>query len=165
MEGTARIPGLGELTMTCICVDSYENGSMQGRVTNPASDRQEKFNNVVSLLKILNDIYDNGEYPQATMKCRSFASKKVEEEKSRPEPAAKPSKPVMNTLSQRGKLATYRLRIMFRQNASWQGTLTWVEKNKEESFRSALEMLMLIDSSFEAQAAAASGGNEESIAI
>jgi len=36
--------------------------------------------------------------------------------------------------------------VIFRQNASWQGSLAWIEKNIEEPFRSALEMFMLIDS-------------------
>jgi hypothetical protein len=35
--------------------------------------------------------------------------------------------------------------IKFRQNASWQGSITWVEKEKTQNFRSALEMLKLMD--------------------
>lgn len=32
------------------------------------------------------------------------------------------------------------------QNASWQGTITWTNGRKAENFRSALEMIKLIDS-------------------
>ena len=45
-----------------------------------------------------------------------------------------------------GKLGTFALRVLFRQNASWQGSVTWLEENREESFRSALELIWLIDS-------------------
>ena len=39
--------------------------------------------------------------------------------------------------------------ILQQQNASWQGTVTWVEDNKTQSFRSALELIRLIDSTLE----------------
>lgn len=32
------------------------------------------------------------------------------------------------------------------ENHSWQGTITWIEAQKKEHFRSALEMLRLMDS-------------------
>lgn len=35
------------------------------------------------------------------------------------------------------------------QQETWQGTIDWIEKNKKQSFRSALEMLKLIDSALE----------------
>lgn len=35
------------------------------------------------------------------------------------------------------------------QNNTWQGTIEWVEKNEKQSFRSALEMIKLIDSALE----------------
>ena len=39
--------------------------------------------------------------------------------------------------------------ILQLQNASWQGTVTWVEDNKTQSFRSTLELIRLIDSTLE----------------
>jgi hypothetical protein len=44
-----------------------------------------------------------------------------------------------------GKLATFAVRVLFRQNASWQGSVFWIEGGKEEHFRSVLELLLLID--------------------
>jgi hypothetical protein len=37
------------------------------------------------------------------------------------------------------------LKILDRQNSTWQGSIVWVEKQTEQYFRSALEMLKLID--------------------
>lgn len=45
-----------------------------------------------------------------------------------------------------GKLATFVIRILFRQNASWQGSVTWLEGDVEASFRSVLELILLMDS-------------------
>jgi hypothetical protein len=47
---------------------------------------------------------------------------------------------------QRGAAATFRLKILFRQNSSWQGSVTWVETGREEPFRSVLELLLLMSS-------------------
>ena len=35
--------------------------------------------------------------------------------------------------------------VQYRQNATWQGTIQWVDENKTQRFRSALEMLKLMD--------------------
>ena len=45
-----------------------------------------------------------------------------------------------------GKLATFYVRILFRQNASWQGSVAWLEGGSEQRFRSVLELLLLLDS-------------------
>ena len=42
------------------------------------------------------------------------------------------------------------MRILFRQNASWQGELLWMEKNARQSFRSVLELITLMDSALRA---------------
>ena len=42
--------------------------------------------------------------------------------------------------------ATFGVRILFRQNASWQGSVSWLEGEREESFRSVLELILLMDS-------------------
>ncbi|QAT44058.1 hypothetical protein EQM06_02125 [Aminipila luticellarii] len=54
-----------------------------------------------------------------------------------------------DTGSERGQKATFILQIKFRQNASWQGTVQWVEKKQEINFRSALELIKIIDSACE----------------
>ena len=40
---------------------------------------------------------------------------------------------------------TFEIAIKFTQNSTWQGQIHWVEKNKKQNFRSALEMLKLMD--------------------
>lgn len=38
------------------------------------------------------------------------------------------------------------IEVKSQENYSWQGTITWVEGKKKEHFRSALEMIRLMDS-------------------
>ena len=61
-----------------------------------------------------------------------------------------------------GEKATFVVRIQYRQNASWQGQVTWAEKNQTVPFRSALELLKLIDST-EASPEESWNQNEERI--
>ena len=42
---------------------------------------------------------------------------------------------------------TYIVQVQETRNATWQGTVTWAEGRRKEMFRSALELLRLIDSS------------------
>ena len=45
----------------------------------------------------------------------------------------------------KGAKGTFLISVHYRQNATWQGTIAWAEKNKKQRFRSALEMIKLID--------------------
>ena len=47
------------------------------------------------------------------------------------------------------KTETFILNIYNRQNATWQGSVTWVEKKEKQQFRSALELLKLIESALD----------------
>lgn len=41
--------------------------------------------------------------------------------------------------------------VKSQENHSWQGTITWVEGKKTEHFRSALEMIRLMDSTLSSE--------------
>lgn len=43
------------------------------------------------------------------------------------------------------------INILQQQNASWQGTITWIDENKTQNFRSALELIRLIDSTMDGE--------------
>jgi len=40
---------------------------------------------------------------------------------------------------------TFLISVQFRQNATWQGTIVWAERDSKKRFRSALEMIKLMD--------------------
>lgn len=41
---------------------------------------------------------------------------------------------------------TFVVRILYQQNNTWQGEVLWAEQNQKQYFRSALELLSLMDS-------------------
>lgn len=48
-------------------------------------------------------------------------------------------------LEQHGDIGTFIIRVQHRQHSSWQGRVTYLEKNQTVCFRSALELMKIID--------------------
>ena len=47
---------------------------------------------------------------------------------------------------------TFFIQILDQQHSSWQGTITWIATNEKVHFRSAFELLKLIDSALKEEA-------------
>ncbi|MDO5147259.1 MAG: hypothetical protein Q4D60_09670 [Eubacteriales bacterium] len=45
----------------------------------------------------------------------------------------------------RKKEQTFIIKVLDRKHRTWQGSILWVEEKKEQHFRSALELLKLVD--------------------
>jgi hypothetical protein len=123
---------------TILCVDHYDGEVLTGRLCNPYLSQAEPFHGVMSLLTKMEDLLDQMRLPQAFVAGRSFDRRRPEEW----EPEVQGETPV----SRQGRQGTFAVHILFRRNASWQGRVTWLEQNRVEHFRSALELLMLIRS-------------------
>ncbi len=52
-------------------------------------------------------------------------------------------------MAKKSNRKTFVVQILNQQNATWQGLITWTEGQKTQSFRSALELIRLIDSAVE----------------
>ena len=55
---------------------------------------------------------------------------------------------------------TFIVKVMNTQNSTWQGSLTWVEEQKTQNFRSALEMIKMIDGVLEGNTEIERGNDE-----
>lgn len=124
-----------EYRTTLICIDTFERSVPAGRMYNPAIPEGESFYGVLDLLRKVELLLDEMKFPQPFNARRNFQPP-VERAVSGP----------VSALAQRGSLATFAVRVIFRQNSSWQGAITWQEQNRENSFRSVLELLQLMDS-------------------
>ena len=47
------------------------------------------------------------------------------------------------------KTETFIIKVMDQQNATWQGSVTWVDEQRAQYFRSTLELLKLLDGALE----------------
>ena len=48
--------------------------------------------------------------------------------------------------------STFLVKIKYRQNSSWQGSVQWVEAGKTQNFKSCLELMRLMDTAVGAEA-------------
>lgn len=138
------VKSLGEeYRTTVVCVDSYDERKFCGRFYNPYLSEGKRFGSMTHFLLEMEETLNNMEYPKSFTAIRSFAQP--------PDPAA--VSPGTGSEFFSGDKATFALRILFRQNASWQGSVTWLEGKKEQSFRSVLELILLMDSALSIQQA------------
>ena len=117
-----------------IYVDLCEDGILSGRYLLASEPEVKPFRGLSRLLLDINSTFDRENFPQSFEELRRFR---------------KPVGPAAFSAGQadrgRGAVATFSLRILFRQNASWQGSVKWIEGEQEEYFRSVLELMVLID--------------------
>ncbi len=123
-----------EMKTSIVRISSYEGRSPRGVLFNSYYDGEKRFENLSQLIFLMEEMLDDLNYPQQTMKTRSYKTGGRNTVRGgEEEPHGK-------------TLATFRIKVLFRQNASWQGSITWVEKEQESSFRSVLELVHLMDS-------------------
>lgn len=134
MAGTF-VPYEMKTTMLRIC--SYDQKNPVGILENPFWGKDgRRFQNLTQMLFLLDELMDALDYPQRATVPRSMGST-LSWHSMVPERCSKP---------EHSFLASFRISILFRQNASWQGSIQWLEQNSVSQFRSALELIQLLDS-------------------
>lgn len=127
-----------------ICVDGLREADIYGRIYTAYAEGPVRFRGTPSLVLQMERIYDEISFPMSATQHRRFQNKE------RPDP--KDTEKGMYDLTKhdisdkKGEIATFIVKVTFRQNATWQGTVTWVDEKKKHNFRSALELIRLIDS-------------------
>lgn len=121
---------------TLVCIDDYTNKVLRGRIYNPHLPNGIEFVGVMDFLLQMEKLFEDLKCPQAFATLRTF----------RPASGDRIAQMEASKDIREGEKATFSLRILFRQNSSWQGSLMWHEGKTEEPFRSVLELLMLMDS-------------------
>lgn len=121
-----------------IAVDKYNSKEFSAKLYNPFYRQSIEITSLQHLIKRLDILMDEIGCPMSGMEKRSFVKHR------------KVSKKAMfigdKSQTPKGEIATFAMRIQYRNNASWQGSLRWIEGDAEEYFRSVLELFWLIDS-------------------
>ncbi len=140
MDGYFR-RGMAALNLMNVCIDEREAAGSHGRLYCRYQREPQKFENEYQLLKMMEELMDRIDYPQSSVEMRCYGKKtavpiKQEEPCMTPEEVAEPV----------GECATFLVYVQYRQNATWQGEVFWQERRQLQTFRSALELLKLLDS-------------------
>lgn len=128
-----------------ICIDRAAAGFYQGRFYHKYQKEPQTFCDVKGLFSLMEALFDKCGYPQSSTQDRLFQEKK---EKNTAKGASQVAD-IDQVLNQNGDLATFVVHVKHRQHSTWQGEVVWAEKNEKRTFRSALELLKLIDNAIE----------------
>ena len=103
-----------------LCVDAVENGIPKGRYYCSDLSREYEFHNLDQFLLETDDLLTNSSRIDMSAACKNAP------------------------IRLNGKIATFRIRVMFRRHADWQGNVMWLETRYEENFRGVLELMSII---------------------
>lgn len=136
-RGYAMSKVSGEACRTVrLCVDSYEHGVLKGRYYNPGLGQGgRKFESLTEFLISAESLFDSNNFPQSLTDKRSFAHA-----------SSAVSGGLADSEYLAGNCGTFIIRLLYRQHTSWQGYVMWTKGGEERPFRSALELIFLVDS-------------------
>ncbi len=133
---------LGTPNGVVLCVDGDERHRFSGRFYHAYSREAVTFHNMDSAIFELEQLYDSLNFPHPTTDSRSFGEEGHRNGQERQE--RKRAMKDEELLNKHGDLGTFIIRVQHRQNSSWQGRITWMDKNKTVYFRSIWEMIKLV---------------------
>ena len=129
----------GENRKITVCVDSYDGGVLKGRFYNNYQE-MEQYESLVQFLAKVEAVLEEQQMPQSYTVLRKFSDHISAGEGT-----------VASRRIRKGKIATFEMQVLFRQHTSWQGVLIWRDRKMEKSFRSVLELVLLMDSALQTQ--------------
>jgi hypothetical protein len=137
---------IGAVNGVVLCIDSNEDNFFKGRVYHAYNKGVIKVCCIEQLLFALDEFYNSIEFPYPSNDERTFQEKREEKDFKIERERIMSDKELLN---KHGDLGTFIIRVQHRQNSSWQGRITWMDKNKTLSFRSVWEMIKLIASALD----------------
>ncbi len=129
-----------------LCIDSVSEGEPGGRLYHSYRTDAQEFINIEQMIIYMEDLYDALNFPHPGSNERKFNPvKKTGAHYTERDRIMKDEE----LLSRHGDIGTFIVRVQHRQNSSWQGRITWMEKDKTISFRSVWEMVKLIENAID----------------
>lgn len=126
-----------------VCINSVENGNIVGIIASQRIHTPIVFSDISDFLAKTEAVMDSQRYPQAFQRIRTFT------DKQHPSVSAVESKEALTDKltvdSYSGEVSTFLLQIVSRKNATWQGSIDWMNGESPDAFSSTLEFLKIID--------------------
>ena len=129
---------LGSPNAVVLCINDLYKGEMY----HAYQEEGTPFSNLDEMTMHMEAFFDLLGFPHPSTNARSFI-------KQDPNYFHEQKEKIMSdeqVLSKHGEIGTFIVRVQHRQNSSWQGRLTWVDKDQTVNFRSIWEMIKLIES-------------------
>lgn len=142
---TARVY-IGSPSGVVLCVDRRVKGNIEGTMFHGYDRKGIPFFGFEDVLRKSEALFDTLGFPHRGTNERSF-EQAAQKKAGRTESAERMAKVMSDEelLRRHGDLGTFVIRVQHRQHSTWQGLVTCMETREEVPFRSALELMKLID--------------------
>ncbi len=138
-----KIIKLFAVNLVTVCVNGGSGGDYQGVYWDQYHTEPHTFISSMDLIWKLDSHFDELNFPQRSTLPRSFYP--VKQEAAHHIKRLERVRVMSDIDEKRGEQATFIVQVKYRQNSTWQGQVVWAEENKKVYFRSALELLKLMD--------------------
>lgn len=161
VRGKGSQPVLYSSNIVNFCVDCWRRERQCGRLYHQYTADAIPFLSLYEALDRMNQLYDLLQYPKALAAFRSFGENcgpekdrifktgrivELSERREETEREIKELVPLDHVIGSRGEAATFIVRVQYRQHFSWQGEVTWAERQQKRYFRSVWELSRLMNS-------------------
>ncbi len=141
-----------------VSVEQYSAYDLSGRFFTPLQAQEIPFFSFAELVLKLERQFDELKIPQKTHEIRRFFSVDVPQE----QPVHGRTLFPHAADGRKGK-GGFIIHVYFRQNASWQGRVEWLDGKKVEDFRSVLELLYLMLDALNGKECQKQSGDQEMV--
>ncbi len=139
--------------LICVCIDDNKDADYQGRIFHQYADEPIEFGGISQMILEMENLFDEWDFPQRGLAERKFDKKRevhkrppVNQDDDRLKiEIISDTHGVRNVQNKKGRLGTFAVQVVFRQDASWQGHVIYQEENEKLDFKSALELIKIID--------------------
>ena len=135
--------GMAAAAPNLVVVCFQEMNPARGQLYHRYSREGVSFRSIYHMVEQVDRLCDDIGYPTRSTNLRSLVRKHITKRRN-----YRKMEKVMELeelMEQKGAEGTFLVHVQFRQNATWQGQVTWVDKRQTCQFRSALELMKLID--------------------
>ncbi|MDR1116903.1 MAG: hypothetical protein LBL09_01475 [Oscillospiraceae bacterium] len=123
-----------------ICVNGFINGAISGEIYHRRLSEPVKFTDINDFLYLTEALMDKQKYPQAFQNKRTFKRGQL----PAPDYRLLEDKDGVEIEGFAGRLMTFTMYVVSRQNVSWQGYVRFAGEAGETVFHSELDLIRLI---------------------
>ena len=123
-----------------LCINDMDERGCIGKFYHAYSKKPVSFESLGEMLFKMESFFDRLDFPRRGNNARHF-TETVSIQKAYKEKIMSDKE----LLEKHGQQQTFIVRVQHRQNNTWQGQITWAEKNKKLNFRSIWEMVHMME--------------------
>lgn len=131
---------IGAVNGIVIGVDGVSKAGFYGRFWHRYSKEPVRFGSMKSMLSQMEKVFDGLQFPRRGDRPRVFVKRDEMQTEYKEKHMTDEE-----LLEKHGQQQTFIVRVQHRQNSTWQGQITWAEKNIKLNFRSVWEMVHMME--------------------